>query len=416
MARKSSRNGTPFTSLRVIGEKAQKLLAKARALRFRVRRAERTTPPQQHDAVPEMTIFLSITSVVQATFVILGITLLALLLYLLQDKIVLFLLSVFVAVVLEPGLNALQRLRIPRGFGILILYAVAIFVSISLLVSLIPILASQIQQIAAFMNEQVNAFLDAPSINLPILAPDVNARLTALLLSALHSIPIQELTQSMQTFGQSLAFPAEGSLFFAARLAGSVLNFFVNLVIVLVFAFFLQIERERIFSWIRSFLPWNVRDYVDDKSERIQWKLGQWARGQLILCLSICALVFLALIILRMPYALTLAVLAGFTELVPVIGIFVAAIPAVLIALTQQGIVWAVMLASIYYVIQWCESNLLAPLIMKRTVDLSPIAVLFAMLVGVSFPSVIHPILGIMLAIPLTTVVTLFLEDWSGKP
>ncbi len=126
-------------------------------------------------------------------------------------------------------------------------------------------------------------------------------------------------------------------------------------------------------------------------------------------------LVFLALVILRMPYALTLAILAGFTELIPVIGIFIAAIPAVLIALTQQGIVWALMLACIYYIVQWCEGNLLVPLIMKRTVGLSPIIILLAMLAGVSFPGLIHPVLGIMLSIPLATVLAVFLEDWRER-
>ena len=141
-------------------------------------------------------------------------------------------------------------------------------------------------------------------------------------------------------------------------------------------------------------------------------KIGQWARGQLLLCLSIGFLVFLALIILRMPYALTLAILAGFTEFIPVVGPFIAAVPAVLIALTQEGFIWALVLAVVYYIIQWCENNLLVPLIMKRAVGLSPVAIIFAMLVGVSFPSVIHPVLGIILSIPTTTIIALFLEDW----
>jgi predicted PurR-regulated permease PerM len=123
-------------------------------------------------------------------------------------------------------------------------------------------------------------------------------------------------------------------------------------------------------------------------------------------------LAFLALTILGMPYALTLAVLAGFTEFIPYVGPFIAAIPAVLIALTQEGFLWAVILMGVYYVIQWCENNLLVPLIMKRAVGLSPIAIIASMLIGVSFPDFIHPILGLLIAIPATTIVTLFLEDW----
>jgi len=84
----------------------------------------------------------------------------------------------------------------------------------------------------------------------------------------------------------------------------------------------------------------------------------------------------------------------------------------VLIAGTQGGFVWALIVAGVYYIIQWCENNLLVPLIMKRAVGLSPIAILFAMLVAVSFPQFIHPVLGILLAVPGTTILALFIEDW----
>ena len=116
-----------------------------------------------------------------------------------------------------------------------------------------------------------------------------------------------------------------------------------------------------------------------------------------------------------MPYALTLAVLAGFCEFIPAMGPLIAAVPSVFIALTQEGFIWALVVAGIYYVIQWCENNLLVPLIMKRAVGLSPIAILFGMLIGVSFPETIHPVLGIMLAIPTTTIIAIFLNDWRAN-
>jgi predicted PurR-regulated permease PerM len=401
----------PFTSLRIIGERAQRLLARAREMR----RAKEPKPalPRTEASAPQVVLRFSPGGVMKSALVIFGITVGALLLYLLQDKIVLLLLSIFVAAVIDPGVKALKRLGIPRGIGVILHYFIALFLFIFLLFSLIPILADQIRQIAIFINESVNAFLDAPAVHLPLLTPEVNARLTAITISTLHTLSIERAADALGQWGQSLSIVAQGPLLFAARLAGSVVTFFFNLILVLVLSFFIQIEKEKILAWVRSFVPWHLRSYVDDKSELINWKLGQWARGQLLLCASVAGLVFLALVVLRMPYALTLAILAGFTEFIPVIGLFAAAVPAVLIALTQQGLVWALMLACVYYVIQWCETNLLVPLIMRRTVNLSPVATLFAMLVGISFPSVIHPVLGIMLAIPLTTIIALFLEDWQ---
>ena len=132
-----------------------------------------------------------------------------------------------------------------------------------------------------------------------------------------------------------------------------------------------------------------------------------------MLGLAIGLLVFVALNILGMgEYAATLAVLAAMTEFIPYVGPFIAAVPTVIIALSEGGVVWALIVLGVYYIIQWCENNLLVPLIMKRAVGLSPIAIMFAMLVGVSFPTIVHPILGLLLAVPAITIIAIFLDDW----
>lgn len=405
-----------FTSLRIIGKKAQSFLERARkgARNGPARSEQRSSPPPAKED-GTVTVSLSILSVVKATFAILGILLGVLLVWNLQDKLILLILALFVAAIIDPGVQSLRRFGIPRGVAVLLHYIVALTLLIFLLVSLIPIIAVQLQQIALFISQEANLFLADPRIDLPLFTDEVNARLTALAQNTLQDLSIDRFTDALQRFGQDLSTAASGSLRFAASLAGSVVNFFVNLILVLVLAFFIQIEKEKIVSWSRSFLPLRFRPYLDNKTEAIHSKLAQWARGQLLLCISIGTLVFLALVILRMPYALTLAILAGFTEFIPVVGPFIAAVPAVLIGLTQEGFIWAIVIAAVYYVVQWCENNLLVPLIMKRAVGLSPIAIIFAMLVGISFPHVIHPVLGIILSIPATTIIALFLEDWRGS-
>jgi predicted PurR-regulated permease PerM len=331
-----------------------------------------------------------------------------------RDKILLLFLALFVAVVIDPGVEALERFRVPRAIAVLLHYVVGLMLLVFLFVSFIPIIATQIQQIANFMSTEVNAFLADPQISFPFIGAEMNLRLTRLVESTLQDLAIFQFTDALTRFGQDLGTAAQGSLRFAAQLAGSLLNFIVRLIIVLVIGFFIQLEKERIFRWVRGFFPEKYLRYVDAKSEAIHWKIGQWARGELVLMACIFALTLLALIILRMPYALTLAVLAGFCEFVPAVGPLIAAVPAVLIALSQNGVIWAAVVAGVYYVIQWCENNLLVPLIMKRAVGLSPVAILFAMLIGVSFSETVHPVLGVMLAIPTTTVLALFLQDWRG--
>ncbi|OIO54700.1 hypothetical protein AUJ46_02665 [Candidatus Peregrinibacteria bacterium CG1_02_54_53] len=402
-----------FSSFRIIGKKAQRLFERARKGVDKSGKKQKShvgkfpsSPKHQ-----EMTAHLSVSSIVRSVFVLLAILLGVMLIYHLRHKIILLFIATFLAVVIDPSVQAMHRMRIPRGVAVLLHYLVAIFLMILLVVSFIPIIAVQLQQISLFLSTEVNMFLSDPQIHLPLVTPDVNLRLTSLLQTSLEQLAIHDFTGAIERAGSNLSEFAGGSWEVVKSVSGSVASFITNFIIVLVLAFFMQMEKEKILQWMRGFLPVRYRNYTNLKLEAIHTKISQWARGELLLMFSIFSLTLVALVILRMPYALTLAALAGFCEFVPAVGPFIAAIPSVLIGVTQGGFMWGVVLVAVYYVIQWCENNLLVPLIMKRAVGLSPIAILFALLVGVSFPETIHPILGVLLAIPATTVVAIFLED-----
>jgi predicted PurR-regulated permease PerM len=238
--------------------------------------------------------------------------------------------------------------------------------------------------------------------------------LTNLVQFFLQDFNIRDQASALSQFSEQLSQSATSFLAFSASIAGSIVNFFVGLTVVLVLAFFMQMEKEKIRDYIRYMFPRSYRMYIDHKTDAVHHKMSLWIRGQIVLCLSIGTLVFIALMILGMQeYALTLALLAGFTEFIPVAGPLIAAVPAVLIGVTQQGWAWGLIVAAVYYAVQWSENNLLVPLIMKRAVGLSPIAIMFAMLVGISFPETIHPILGIILAVPVTTIIAIFIDDWQ---
>ena len=96
-------------------------------------------------------------------------------------------------------------------------------------------------------------------------------------------------------------------------------------------------------------------------------------------------------------------------EFIPYLGPFIAAIPAVLIAMniSTWAVVWVIVL---YTIIQWLENNILVPIIMKKEVGLNPIVIIVAMLVGGKF----FGILGIILAIPVTTSISVLVQDYIG--
>jgi predicted PurR-regulated permease PerM len=408
-----------FQTFKLFGKQAQKLIDSART-RIQSKKKDQTvqsahsTSQKSDDGI---FMHLSIMSVVKATFAIVAIAAAVFICYQIRDKLLILFLAVFLSVVIDPGVSFLERLRIPRGFAIFFVYIVALAMLLFLVISLIPILAEQIQQMATRLAYSIDRFLANPILSIPLLGDDINSYLNTMLRDILADVYKGGALQTFQQFGKNLSSAAQGSIHFVVGVAGSVLQFVVKLIFVLVLCFFIQLEKEKILRWARVFLPYRLRRYFDVKAEAIHIKLGHWIRGQLILSLSIGILVFIVLKVLGMQYALTLAVLAFFAEFVPVAGPIIAAIPAVFIALAQSGFFSAMIVAVVYYGIQWCENNLLVPLIMQRAVGLSPIAVIFAMMVGISFPSTIHPVLGVLLAVPVATILSIFIKDyreWQG--
>lgn len=403
-----------FSSLRILGTRAQALVQK-------LRQSAKNAPVATVAAAPEarqrreVTIELSLRSTLAAGLTILASLAAVILIIQLRDKLVLLFLAVFVAAIVDPGVRFLARFRVPRGIAVALHYVLAIVFIGFLFISLIPILAEQLQQLGTFLTASLNEYFQRPTVSLPFVSADVNYRLTRLLENAVQELSLTDITQSLGRAGASLSMAAQGSLDLATRVAGSLVKFIVSSMVVMGMAFFMQLEKEKIVLWLRSLLPTSSRQYVDDKTMAIQWRLGQWIRGQFLLCLSVGLLVLLGLTALRVDYALTLSLLAALCELIPGVGILVAAIPTLLITGTQQSPLYALAVFGVYYIIQMCETHLLAPHLIRQAVHLSPMAVLFGMLVGISVPSLIHPLLGVILAIPATTVAAIFLEDWQQR-
>ncbi len=412
MAKKPSASHDSFKSIQILSEKAQSLWAMAKT---RMQSAEAKSfkasslPPERARNV----VFVDVAAgtIAKATITLLAVLIFTWALFVIRDKILILVLAFFIAIVMDSHIRRLERWGVPRSLAVGIIYLIFVSIVIFLLASLIPIVATQTQDLASFINRSADAFLLNPHVQLSFLSDSLNERLTSMMQAALQNMGIKDRASALFQFGQNLSAVAQTSITFAVQIAGSVFNFVMNSILILFLAFFIQLEREKITDFVRALLPRNYRNYYDAKADAIYHKMSQWFQGQMILCLSIGLITFVALEILGMPYAVTLALFAGCSEFIPYAGPLIGAVPAVFVALSQSGFVWALVVAALYYVIQLCENNILVPLVMKHAVGLSPISIMFGMLVGVSFPDTIHPVLGIILAVPVTAIITIFLQD-----
>ncbi|KAA0597272.1 putative PurR-regulated permease PerM [Azospirillum lipoferum] len=144
--------------------------------------------------------------------------------------------------------------------------------------------------------------------------------------------------------------------------------------------------------------------------------LWKWLIGQLVAMAAVGTMIAVGLWLIGIPSALALGIVAGLLEFIPLVGPFLAAVPAILIGFAQspQDALWV---AGLYLVIQQVEGNLITPLLQKRVVDLPPVVTIGAIAAG----GVLFGIMGMFLATPLAVVVLvlvnlLYIEDKLGEP
>ena len=199
----------------------------------------------------------------------------------------------------------------------------------------------------------------------------------------------------------------------APALAAGVLNVTLGVVtsvagvlVVLVMAFYWLLERRDIEgTWI-SLVPRSRRAETREVIEEIEAKLGAYVRGQLILAVIVGLISFFGLLILEMPYILVLALVAGIGELIPLAGPIIGAVPAVVIAFATQSPQEALLVLALYIAIQQFENNFLVPKVMQRSVGLSPLTVLLAVLAGAALLGII----GALLAVPIASAIQVILQ------
>lgn len=192
--------------------------------------------------------------------------------------------------------------------------------------------------------------------------------------------------------GDSLAANAiSGAGFALEALSGFALAVFCSI-------FFLS-SGDRIWTWLLTQAGGDRRRW--DGAARAGWAtFASYTRGVVIIAASNATLVCLALLILRVPLALPLALLVFFAAFVPLIGSPVALAMAALVALAARGPVTALLVVALVVVIGQIEGHLLHPMVMSRAVNLHPLAVALAVTSG----TVLAGVIGAVVAVPLVAV------------
>ena len=203
----------------------------------------------------------------------------------------------------------------------------------------------------------------------------------------------------------------------AARSAGLVLAFLAVLVdvgLVLVVTFYLLLDARRFRVLVLRTLEPPNRERARRVFAEIARVFGAYLRSQLVVAFSLGALVTVATTVVGLPYAIFLGVFAGLVELIPMVGPFLGAVPAILVASTVSptAVLWTLLA---YIVVQQIESNVLVPRLTGNAVGLHPLGAMFALIAGFE----IGGIVGALFAVPVAGLIWVFLSTailaWRGR-
>ncbi len=294
------------------------------------------------------------------------------LLYQIRMILLLLFIVLILTAALDPVVDALEKLRISRSLAILIIYLVIISAIAGLIYLAIPPMVEQ----------STNFFNSVPQILKQIgLADSVSPNM---FLPELTSIP--------------------GSIF--RFLLGAFSNL-LGIFSVLVLTFYFLMEKKNLPKYLHFLFANKLKEEkAQDILLKIEKSIGGWVRGELFLMLIIGLLSYAGFRLLGLDYAVALAILAGFLELVPNIGPTIAAIPAVLVGLSMSPIL-AVGTLCLAIIIQQFENNIIVPQVMKYVVGLNPIVTIICLLIGFKLGGAG----GAILAIPLFLILRILIEE-----
>ncbi len=313
-----------------------------------------------------------------------------------QSIVTLALTGYTIAYLFHPMLSFLERFRISRGFGILLVFLIIV----SFLVAVTFLFIEVINQFTALLSQ-------LPTLYTKYIQPWLQNAITWI--NEHREIPqLKSLTGNLDDLiknaSSTLAGQAKGLLegFFSsggAIVSGvvSITNYVFQGVILLILSAYLMGDFKKIGTTLINIFPKAYQGIALDISEHISTAIGGYLRGQILIATAVGVMIALGLTLIGVPNALALGFLAATFNIVPYLGVVIAIIPSILLGLTVSSIT-ALLVVVVFVVVNQLEGNFLSPYILGRTTNLHPATVLLSIMVGLTLFGIVGALLGVPLA------------------
>jgi predicted PurR-regulated permease PerM len=335
--------------------------------------------------------------VVSATLVFAGVLICAWLMVRFYLAVFAVFVGLILGTVIRPIVNWLYLHKLPKIAGVILVYTVFFIFVLVFILLLYPLIVEEgaliigslpdyYQDIRTWMTDSSNQLVSIISNILPDEVPGfLRVRLSGEEMEA--------------TFEQVLSY------------VKSVIKGIFLIIVVLILALYWTLDGPRTIRSLLFLLPKSRRFDLSELITSIETKVGYFMLGKGALSLAVAILALIAYLLISLPNALALALIAGILEAVPMIGPTLGAIPAGIIALTisPTKLIWVV---GATIVIQLLENNLLVPRIMSKAVGVNPFVSLLSIFAFSSF----FGIAGALMAIPIAAIIQLLLDRYIFHP
>jgi predicted PurR-regulated permease PerM len=309
------------------------------------------------------------------------------------------LLLVYISALIAMGLSPLVKLierphrtagtrHVPRWLAILAIYAVlvAVFVLVALLV--IPPLVLQASSLWAKLPSEFNRF-QTFLISYKLMT---------------HRVTLGEAVQNAPS---GTGGNAVGTVLVAIS---SLIGGIFGLITILILTFYLLIEASTMFEYLVRFVPHGRRGELATAARQAVSKVSAWLRAQFILAGVMGTFSAVGLGLMGVPYFYVIALIAAIGETIPIVGPVIGGIAAVSVAISVSPKL-ALMVGTYFLVLHQLEANILVPKIMERSVGVSPVTVLVALLIG----GALWGLVGAILAIPTAALLSVIVEEIAAE-
>jgi predicted PurR-regulated permease PerM len=309
------------------------------------------------------------------------------------------LMIVYISALIAMGLSPLVKLiekpqrqgskrRVPRWLAILAIYAVVVAIVVFVGLLVVPPLVAQGASLWAKLPSEFNRF-------------------QAFLVS--HKLMVHPVTleEAVQNAPSGTGGNAVGTVLVAIS---SVIGGIFGLITILILTFYLLLEAGTMFEYLVRFVPYGHRADVATAARQGVSKVSAWLRAQFILAGVMGTFAAIGLGLMRVPYFYVIALIAAIGETIPIVGPVIGGLAAVAVAITVSPKL-ALMVGTYFLVLHQLEANVLVPKIMERSVGVSPVAVMVALLIGGSLMGVA----GAILAIPTAALLSVIIEELAAE-